>query len=264
VTAWWQADTDTQLAVARGITMIDAWRATVGGAMSAIVGVQPSATHNADVWSRSGLPARGVTVVTAGDGDSGLRAGSDPGPFAVVLLDAGQQVIAVEAPAVAGNVLVANRNAAAYTFGYNPPLVAERAGRVVAALAAARKAAAGRPVTLVALDAQSTAWAALAASSAPDLVDRAAFVTEGFRFASATSMEDAAFLPGSVKYGDLPAMLGVLAPKPVWVAGETATTLAMTTGIYRAAGATHALALSRARGALVRRDLVKWITDRRD
>jgi hypothetical protein len=77
-------------------------------------------------------------------------------------------------------------------------------------------------------------------------------------------MEDAAFLPGSVKYGDLPAMLGVLAPRPVWVAGETARTLAMTAGIYRAAGATRALALSRARGELVRRDLVKWITDRRD
>lgn len=259
VTSWWQADTDTQLAVARGITTIDAWRATVGGAMSAIVGAPPSATHDAAAWSRSGLPARGVIVVTASASTSGLRSGAEPGPVAAALLDAGQQVIAVEAPAAAGNVLVANRNAAAYTFGYNSPLVAERAGRVVAALAAARKAATGRPVTLVALDAQSTAWAALAAASAPDLVDRAAFVTDGFRFASVTSMEDAAFLPGSVKYGDLPAMLGMLAPKPVWVAGEKAEALGLTAGVYRAAGATRALTLSRAKGERVRAELVKWI-----
>ena len=114
------------------------------------------------------------------------------------------------------------------------------------------------------LDRQSTAWAALAAASAPELLDRAAFVTDGFRFASVTSMEDASFLPGSVKYGDLPAMLGVLAPKPVWVAGETAGALGMTAGVYRAVRATRALAVSRAKGDRVRTDLVKWITDRRD
>ena len=90
------------------------------------------------------------------------------------------------------------------------------------------------------------------------------FVTDGFRFASVTSMEDAAFLPGSVKYGDLPAMVGMLAPKPVWIAGETAASMGVTTGVYRVAGDTRALTFSRAKGDRVQAELVKWITHRRD
>jgi dienelactone hydrolase len=263
VTTWWQADTDTQLAAPRDVTAVNAWRVVVVGAMTAIVNAGPAPTHDATLWSRS-VPTRGVTVVTASASSSDLSSGAEAGPFAAALLDAGQQVIAVEESTPAGNVLVANRHAAAYTFGYNPPLVVERARRVVAGLEAARTAAAGKPVTLVALDAQSAAWAALAAASAPDMVDRAAFVTDGFRFASVTSMENAAFLPGSVKYGDLPAMLGLLAPKPVWIAGETTRSLSVTAGIFRAAGAPRALTLSGAKGEQVRGDLMEWITDRRD
>jgi hypothetical protein len=266
VTTWWQADTDRQLALPRDAATLVAWRAIVSGAAKAIVGEQPAPAR---VVPRSAnVPARGVTVLTVGEETSSgsLPRGDDETISS--LLSRGQRVIVVAEPGSHDgpprNRLVANRHAAAYTFGYNPPLVVERARRVIAALISARKAAEGQPVTLVALDRQSTAAAALAAANAPDLVDRMALVADGFRYASVTSMEDAAFLPGSVKYGDLPAMLGVLAPKPVWVAGETARSLGMTAGIYRAASATRGLTLSPAKGMQIRRDLVEWITDRRD
>ena len=96
-------------------------------------------------------------------------------------------------------------------------------------------------VTLVALDGQSTAWAALARAHAGALVDAAAFATDGFRFGSVTSLEDAAFLPGGAKYGDLPAVLTLAAPQPLWLAGETPESIALLKDAYRAAAAPKAL-----------------------
>jgi len=112
-------------------------------------------------------------------------------------------------------------------------------------------------VTLLALDGPSAAWAALAAASAPELVDRLAFVTDGFRFTSVTSMEDAAFLPGAAKYGDLPALLALSAPRPLWVAGENADSVKRLTEIYRVAGAPKALTVAKARDVDA---IVTWIT----
>jgi hypothetical protein len=224
-----------------------------------MAGGRPAALTVEPWYADHAPPTPGVTVVTAGDKTFDEVAED---PVTLALMSSGHRLIPVIEPrpgANATNRLVTNRNAAAYTFGYNAPLVVERARRVIAALGAARKAAGTLPVTLVALDAQSTPWAALAAASAPELVDRAAFVTDGFRFATVTSMEDAAFLPGSVKYGDLPALLAMLAPKPLWIAGESAEQTSLVRDVYRAAGAPKALTVSRAQGSRVHEDLVKWI-----
>jgi hypothetical protein len=266
VTSWWQADTDAQLATPRDAASLDGWRAAVGGALEAIVSRSSWAAAPPFRDSRTPLP-RGVVVVATSamaaptaDADAQLNA------LTGALRGAGMEVDVMHvsrSDLPSTNRLVANRNAAAYTFGYNAPLAVDRAALLRAKLRDAQRVGAAIPVTLVALDGQSTAWAALAAASASDLVDRAAFVTEGFRFASVTSLEDAAFLPGSVKYGDLPAMIGMLAPKPVWVAGEPAAALGVTAAVYRAAGATRALTLSRAKGEQARVDLVKWITAER-
>eukprot|EP01047_Picozoa_sp_COSAG01_P023998 COSAG01_NODE_1467_length_10217_cov_33.824570_14_plen_149_part_00 len=43
--------------------------------------------------------------------------------------------------------------------------------------------------------------------------------TEGFRFAG-TGLSDASFVPGSVKYGDMPALLALSSPAPLWLGGE--------------------------------------------
>ena len=44
--------------------------------------------------------------------------------------------------------------------------------------------------------------------------------TDGFRFANLTSYRDANCLPGALKYGDLPALLALAAPNPLWIAAE--------------------------------------------
>lgn len=264
VTRWWQADAERQLAAPRDAATLDAWRAVVGGAVKAIVATTSWTAAPPLRESRMPVP-RGVAVIaTSGMGSPTSSERLDH--VTTALQKAGLEVELIDVSrsrAPTTNVLVTNRNAAAYTFGYNTPLTVQRAGLVVAKLRIARRVGAAVPVTLVALDGQATAWAALAAASAPALVDRAAFVTDGFRFASVTSMEDAAFLPGSVKYGDLPAMLAMLAPKALWVAGEPSDALALVHGVYVASGSPRAITVSRAQSERVTPDLVKWLSGAR-
>jgi dienelactone hydrolase len=262
VTTWWQADTDRQLAPPRTPAALESWRALVGGAIKAIVGTTSMAAAPPLRDSRMPRP-KGIVVIAAGGPNStstalaGVTASLEKAGLLVDVVD----VSGAAWPAT--NHLVANRHAAAYTFGYNAPQAVERAGLLAARLRIARRVGDGIRVTLVALDGPSAAWAALAAASAPDTVDRAAFVTGGFRFASVKTMEDVAFLPGAVKYGDLPAMLALLAPKPLWIGDESAAQPSLLRDVYAAAGATDALTVSRAKGERLRGDVMKWIAGQR-
>jgi hypothetical protein len=204
------------------------------------------------VWTSAG--GRAAAVTATGQPNAALQA----------LLDAGRRVVVIDVfgqgRGPKDNRLVENRASAAYTFGYNSPLVVQRAHDTLAALRHARTLAGstGR-VTLVALDAQASAWAALARAHAGELVDAAALATDGFRFGSVTSLGDAAFLPGGAKYGDLPALLTLAAPRSLWLAGEAPESIAPVKDAYRAAGAQKALTVSRASGASVIRDAVAWV-----
>ncbi len=210
--------------------------------------------------------ARGPTSSSGRRRKVAPRAASEAGqPIAAVqsLLDAGRRVLIVDVfgqgAGARGNRLVDNRAAAAYTFGYNVPLVVQRAHDTLAALRHARTLAGPRGrVTLVALDGQSVAWAALARAHAGTLVDAAAFATNGFRFGSVTGLEDAAFLPGGAKYGDLPALLTLAAPQILWLAGETPDAIALLKDTYRAAAAPKALTVSKASGERLTRDAIAW------
>ena len=90
-------------------------------------------------------------------------------------------------------------------------------------------------------------------------MDRAAIDTGGFRFATVDAIDDAAFLPGGAKYDDLPGLLSLGAPGPLWLAGEGAKAPAVLAASYAAAGATRALVVSTARGADVQIEAIKWL-----
>lgn len=62
--------------------------------------------------------------------------------------------------------------------------------------------------------------AAAARAIAGNQIDKAAIDTQGFRFADITSYRDPNFLPGAVKYGDLPNLLALSAPHALWISGE--------------------------------------------
>ncbi len=108
------------------------------------------------------------------------------------------------------------RSYSAFTFGYNPTLTAERVGDLLSVIALANKTADVNVHVLVTGGAAPWGVAAIAMSS--DKVYRSLVDTQGFRFASVKSYSDANFVPGAVKYGDLPMLLGSI--NRLRVAGE--------------------------------------------
>ena len=78
---------------------------------------------------------------------------------------------------------------------------------------------------------------AVASALLGDVVARRAIDTEGFRFGEIRSYRDVNFLPGAVKYGDLPAILALSAPHPLWIAGEGDTLPDVLEDAYRASRA---------------------------
>ncbi|CAN5631330.1 hypothetical protein BH23PLA1_BH23PLA1_28260 [soil metagenome] len=123
-----------------------------------------------------------------------------------------------------------------YTVGYNPPLFAQRVHDILSVLAFIRHHdfSPGR-VDLVGLGGAGR-WASAAGAIARNAVDALACGTAGFRFGCLTEIRDPDLLPGAVKYGDLPAMLALCAPVPLWLSGEGDQAPEVTTAAYKAAG----------------------------
>ncbi len=128
------------------------------------------------------------------------------------------------------------RQAAAYTFGYNRALVAHRVHDVQRLIGFIRTHQ-RRPkeVWLVAVDGMVPVAAGVLARSAASL-DGACIDTHGFRFINVTSIRSPDFLPGGSRYGDLPGMLALAAPRPMWLAGETPAGVELVERAYRKAG----------------------------
>ena len=106
----------------------------------------------------------------------------------------------------------------AFTFGYNRTLVAERCADLLATVAFA-KTLESESVNLLSTDGSCT-WAAPAAAIAGPAIARAAIDTNGFRFEQVERYQDINFVPGAVKYGDLPMLLALRAPNALTIMGE--------------------------------------------
>ncbi len=217
----------------------------------------PQATGDIVVW----LDPTGTAAVAGADGA--------PSPLATSLLAKGRAVMGLDvfetgafraagASAPAKNTLVKGPPIGPYTYGYNSPLVIERVHDVLAALRYARTRAT-RHVALAGLGADAGVWATIARAAAPSLVDRLAVDTGGFRFASVTTIDDARFLPGGVKYGDVPALLALGAPGPLWLAGEGAQAPAIVAVAYQSANAPSAFRLSPTSGDRSQRSAIEWL-----
>lgn len=133
---------------------------------------------------------------------------------------------------------VANpREAAAYTFGYNPTLFAQRAHDILTLVQALR--AEGSPAR--GAEVEAAGWGSIgpvvaaARAVSGSAIRRAALDTGGFRFGKLLDFRSPQFLPGGAKYLDLPGFLAVAAPQPLWLAGEGKGP-ALVAAIYRSAG----------------------------
>jgi dienelactone hydrolase len=128
------------------------------------------------------------------------------------------------------------REFAGYTFGYNHTVFARRVHDVLSLISWIRSEDhVPEHVHLVGVNGAGPVVAA-ARAIAGKAVERAAVDTEGFRFADLRSYRDPNFIPGAVKYGDLPALLALSAPHKLLIAGEQGVTPEIVSAAYRAAG----------------------------
>lgn len=112
------------------------------------------------------------------------------------------------------------REFAGYTFGYNHPLFIKRVHDVLTLVSfVAGDDHEPKAVNLIGTNGAGAIVAA-ARAIAGDAVDKAAIDTAGFRFQNARSYRDVNFVPGAVKYGDLPGLLSLSAPHALWIGGE--------------------------------------------
>lgn len=141
--------------------------------------------------------------------------------------------------------VVANpREFAGYTFAYNDTLFARRVDDILTLISWVRNDEhAPRQLHLMGVNGGGPLVAA-ARAIAGDQIDRAAIDTQGFRFRDLTSYRDPNFVPGSVKYGDLPALLALSAPHALWIGGEQGTVPELVKSAYSAAGRSAAVTSS--------------------
>ncbi len=105
------------------------------------------------------------------------------------------------------------REAAAFTFGYNPALFAQRVQDICATLTRLGMSKAPAQRAVIALDGTGP-LAAAALAVLPEKIESAVVNTGGFRFGSVLDLQSPQFLPAAAKSGDLPAAL-VLAGRNV-------------------------------------------------
>lgn len=161
------------------------------------------------------------------------------------LLDAGTQVVSLDVlhtgwyldddqPPKQTRRVNNTREFAGYTLGYNDPLFAQRVQDVMTVIGYVHSTK-PKSIQLVGVNGAGP-WVACAAALCPE-VERICVDTESFRFESVTDIRDPLFLPGAVKYGDLPGILSLLAPRRLLLAGEGGKLPKPIQAAYRARGA---------------------------
>ena len=146
---------------------------------------------------------------------------------------------------------------AGYTFTYNHTLFAQRVHDILKLIAYASSDERTRRIDLVGVNGAAP-WAAAASALAGGVVDRLAVDTRSFRFIELESYRDPNFLPGAVKYGDLPGLLSLSAPRPIWVAGEAEVPVTVS-AVYQASGKKDGVTSFDGSGEAAIQALVKWL-----
>lgn len=237
------------------------------------VGLVRNATHGEElpvVWLRPrgpGAPRRTVVWLDEAGKAALYAADGSLRPAVQQLLDAGCAVIGADLVGqgeflAAGETLTQTpkvaspREFAGYTFGYNASVAAQRTHDIFTLVAAARRE--GAPVDVAAFGAIAPAAAAARALAGPHIA-RAALSTGGFRFGQLRDFRDPRFLPGGAKYLDLPGLLALAAPQPLWLAGEGTAPMPLA-DLYRLSEAPRQLTLFRGAPAAEAAAAAEWLT----
>lgn len=170
---------------------------------------------------------------------------SRPKPEIQKLLDAGAAVVGVDLlyqgefqddgkPITQTRRVKNTREAAAYTFGYNHSLFAQRVHDILTVVKFIKDSERKTEILDVVGLRGAGPWVAAARAQAGDAIDRAVITTGGFRFGRVLEIHDVNFLPGGAKYGDLPGFIALSAPGKLWLGGEGARPPTVVRAMYPA------------------------------
>jgi dienelactone hydrolase len=188
-----------------------------------------------------------VVIWADGAGKAGMFQGGSPRAEVKKLLDSGFAVLGADLfeqgefradgkPLVEQAKVKNPREFAGFTYGYNAPVFAKRVHDLLTLVSfVANEEHAPREVILIGANGAGPV-AAAARAVAGAAVTKAVIDTKGFRFAGLRSFRDPDFLPGAVKYGDLPGILALSAPLPLGLVGEGGKVPEAVTGAYQASG----------------------------
>ena len=184
----------------------------------------------------------GTTVVWLGaEGKSSIYAGDSIQADVQKLVDSGATVLGMDLlyqgefladgkPLTQTGRVKNTREAAAYTFGYNHSVFAQRVHDVLTVVRFIKiNERPSKQLAVVGLEGTGPLVAAARALSG-DAIQRAVIDTEGFRFGQVLNIHDPNFLPGGAKYGDVPGFLTLAVSAPTLLFGEKAAIAGSTLG----------------------------------
>jgi hypothetical protein len=146
---------------------------------------------------------------------------------------------------------------AGYTFGYNAPTAARQVHDILTAVAVVKDVLKAKTVHLVGWGSMGPA-VVLARAQCGDAMGRTAVDLDQFRFENVKATDDPMMLPGALKYGGVPAFLGLCAPGEVLAHNYKGTAMGkLSKSAYDAAGASSKLL--RSAGKLEAGPVVGWL-----
>jgi len=135
---------------------------------------------------------------------------------------------------------------AGWMYCYNLPVFAQRAYDVMAVFKWLEQSDFNwREFSVMATGTAGPIAGAAVSLKQSSMLRRTFIETNGFRFKHVEDVYDVGFLPGAVKYGDLPGILALAAPIELRVDGESEDSISIVRAAYRAEGRPHHLQLDR-------------------
>ncbi len=175
------------------------------------------------------------------------------------LLYQGEFLDAGAAPLTQTPMVKTRRAFAGYTFGYNAPLFIQRVHDVLTLISFASHSS-YQPDEIHVVGVRGAGpIAAAARTQAGDSVAKTAIDAGDFRFAALGHYSDVNFFPGAVKYGDLPGLLSLAAPHPLWIGGNSGSVADVIAACYNAAGSPGVVEISSKTGDDAALAAAAWI-----
>lgn len=148
-----------------------------------------------------------------------------------------------------------------FTFGYNPSLFAHRTADLLTLISTLKHwQGSSHEVHLFAGEGGGP-WALAARAIAGEHVQSAVVDTQRFRFEDLDSWRDPGFLPGAVKYHDVPGLVALSAPLPLVIVGENRDDMSLAELTFNALNATGQLALLGDQKEATLSRMVTWLLE---